>query len=70
MVLQEVQQARAVVDLNCRELLFLLACIETSDGLTPALPENRALYQRLVQEYVGIVRDGIDEPCETRHRVR
>lgn len=65
----KVRQTRSGVDLSCRELLFLLACIETTDWHTRALPENRALYQRLVQEYVGIVRDDI-APHETLHIAR
>jgi hypothetical protein len=64
MAFQDVQQVRATFDLNCREMLFLLACIEIADAHAPASPENKALYKRLVQEYVGIVSDGV-APHET-----
>jgi len=46
----------AAIDLNRREILFLLGCIETADSHRCSSPDNKALYQRLVQEYLGIVR--------------
>jgi hypothetical protein len=64
MAFQGVRPVRATFELNCKEMIFLLACIETADAHVPASPENIALYKRLVQEYVGIVSDGV-APHET-----
>jgi hypothetical protein len=55
----EQQPARAAIDLNSREILFLLTCIEITDGVTSNLPESKALYHRRMQEYVGTVSDAM-----------
>jgi hypothetical protein len=63
MALRFVKQGNTF-DLTSRDILYLLSCIESMDRATLTRPENKALYLRLVQEYLGIVSE--TEPYEAR----
>jgi hypothetical protein len=66
---QKKQSACTAIELTCEDILFLLSCIETSERQELKEPASAALYVRLVQRYVNLVKDRID-PVATSHEMQ
>jgi hypothetical protein len=52
---KEKEGSYAAIDLSTGEILFILACIESSDGQHQKELANKSLYVRLVKSYVNLV---------------
>jgi hypothetical protein len=66
---QKKQSACVAIELTSEDILFLLSCIETSERQQLKEPASEALYVRLVQRYVNLVKDRID-PVATSHEMQ
>jgi hypothetical protein len=65
MIFQQPQLISGSIQLSVADILFILACIESTDGQRHQTPAQHTLYQRLVGEYVGLVLEK-----ETRHETQ
>jgi hypothetical protein len=69
MMYQKKQSACKAIELTSEDILFLLSCIETSERQELKEPASEALYVRLVQRYVNLVKDRI-EPITMLHEMQ
>jgi hypothetical protein len=66
---QKKQSACVAIELTGKDILFLLSCIETSERQVQKKPASEALYVRLVQRYLNLVKDRI-EPIAMSHEMQ
>jgi hypothetical protein len=55
------------LELSSDEILFILSCIESSERQTLKELVGKALYIRLVQQYVNLVVDRIEHASTLNH---
>jgi hypothetical protein len=64
---QEKECGYAAIDLSSDEILFILSCIESSDGQNIKEITKKSLYVRLVKRYVNLVTDRIEPNLTARY---
>jgi hypothetical protein len=67
---QEKECDYAAIDLSSDEILFILSCIESSDGQHLKERAKKSLYVRLVKRYVNLVTDRIEPSSKAQYEMQ